>query len=407
MAPPPRPLDTSLRGGGRAARSNTTAEEIQRRLTYSSTHSLHGQSRLSQGDGHGSGAQFTIDDDIYNSDWSSYGDVPNLIDDWDREVTLIDGSDQWNARQIRVHQLIYMRGIHPMIPSTWKMSYKMWGIGQLQLEHVFAPVNSDKRVVISSLSPSGEVAAAKALESLFYLSQKIMDYENQLAFDKMEPLVVKTIQSYIRWALKDAGIDTKLFPPMFFVQAYPINSPDFRMDWSDDGDEQVSRKNRNTRSPKDKEVVADDDTRMELDEATDSDDEGTSDDEDTRKFTQWLDRSLHAKLRSLGERWREFLASDPRRNMRGDEIEVEPPTLFGFAVVQHAVIIASHDTGSSDNPVIALEKISLNDRGLWLWNALSLAIPINVGKMQAAEVNSIFREEFGLTDRDSIDDPDL
>ncbi|KAK4448081.1 hypothetical protein QBC34DRAFT_118514 [Podospora aff. communis PSN243] len=403
MAPPPLPLDTALRGGGRTARYNTAADEIQRRLAYSFAHSLHGQSGLSRNYQQDSESHNFVGDDINNSDWSSYGEVPNLIDDWDREVTLIDGSDQWNARQMRVHQLIYMRGIHPMIPSTWKMSYKMWGLGQPQLEHVFAPSNSNRRVIISSLSPSGEVAAAKALESLFYVSQKIMDYENQLAFDKMELAVVKAIQGYIKWALKDAGINTKLFPPMFYVHGYPINSPDFRVPEGED--DESYRKDGGARSTEGRAGAVGDDTRMDLDQ-TDSDDEN-SDDEDTRRFTQWLDRSLHTKMRGLGERWREFIASNQRRTSRGEEIQIEPPTLFGFAVVQHAVIIVSHDASSSDNPVIALEKISLNDRGLWLWNALSLAIPINVGKMEAAEISSIFQEQFKFTNEDSADDPDL
>jgi hypothetical protein len=233
-----------------------------------------------------------------------------------------------------------------------------------------------------------------------------MDYENQLAFDKMEPAVVKAIQTYIKWALKDAGVNTKLFPPMFFVHAYPINSPDFHMERPEGEDDDSSRKDGGATSTEGRASAAGDDTRMDLDQ-TDSGDESTSDDEDTRRFTHWLDRSRHAKMRGLGERWREFIASNRRRNSRGEEIQIEAPTLFGFAVVQHAVIIASHDASSSDNPVIALEKISLNDRGLWLWNALSLAIPINVGKMQAAEISSIFREELKLTNEDSTDDPDL
>jgi len=164
MGPPPRPLDrpdSALRGGGNPSRYYTAAEDIQRQLRYSSSLSLHGQSGLSRsylGESWETTGGTGGNDDDESSDWSNYGDVPNVTDDWDRALTLVEGSDQWNSRQTKVHQLIFMRGVHPMIPSTWKMSYKMWGIGQPQLEHVFAPVNSKKRVVISALSPNGEVA---------------------------------------------------------------------------------------------------------------------------------------------------------------------------------------------------------------------------------------------------------
>ncbi|KAK0643658.1 hypothetical protein B0T16DRAFT_392145 [Cercophora newfieldiana] len=404
MGPPPQPverLEPGLRGGGKPPRYHTTAEELQRRMGYSSAYSLHGQSGLSRSYGQVSETLITVDDE--DSDWSNYGEVPNLLDDWDRAVTLIDGSDQWNSQQKQVHQLIYMRGIHPMIPSTWKMSYKMWGLGQPQLEHVFAPVNSNKRVVISALSPSGEIAAAKALETLFYLSQRIMDYEEQLAFDKMEPIVVKTISAYIKWALKDAGIDTKKFPSMFFVHAFPINSPGFHKEWNEDGNEGSDPMNTDPEKAK-----PEDGGPGDKEGYNDSDDEGSADDEEeTRQFTQWMDRVLHAKMGTLGQRWREFLGPDVQQRLRRKGSRIEPPTLFGFAVVQHAVVIVSHDASNKDNPVVVLDRVTLNDRGLWLWNALSLAIPINVGKRQAAELNAVLRDEPSLSRESSTEDPDI
>ena len=91
--------------------------------------------------------QFEIDD---SSDWDDYGEVPEAREDYDRAVTMLDGSENWNEEQSKVHKLIYMRGIHPMIPSTWRLSYKMWGVTQPQLDHVFTPPQSRKRVVISA-----------------------------------------------------------------------------------------------------------------------------------------------------------------------------------------------------------------------------------------------------------------
>jgi len=237
-----------------------------------------------------------------------------------------------------------------------------------------------------------------------------MDYENQLAFDKMEPVVVKAISTYIKWALKDAGIDAKLFPPMFFVHAYPINNPGFHMEGSDNGEDESPRRSGDCESTKTKGSPSKANDRRETgSETSNSDDESESDDEETRRFTVWMDQSIHVKMQALGQRWREFLSYEQssQRDSSAETARVEPPTLFGFAVVQHAVIIASHDTSSADNPVVVLGRIALNDRGLWLWNALSLAIPINIGKKQAAEINSALQEELGDMRRSSEDDPDL
>lgn len=90
------------------------------------------------------------DDPDYDSDWEDYGGVPEAREEYDRAVTMLDGSENWNAEQSKVHKLVYMRGIHPMIPSTWRLSYKMWGITQPHLDDVFTPPLSRKRVVISA-----------------------------------------------------------------------------------------------------------------------------------------------------------------------------------------------------------------------------------------------------------------
>lgn len=402
MGPPSRPLallDAELRGGGgnRSRKYNTAADEIQRRLAYGSPQSIHGQSKLGQCWDRTSTTD-TVEEEDDNGDWPNYGCVPDLLDEWERFVELIEGSEDWNALQRKVHRLIYLRGLHPVIPSTWKLSFKMWGISQPQLDHVFAPADSDKKVVISNFSPSGEVAAAKALESLFYLSQRIMDYSNQLAFDKMEPIVVKTISNYIKWGLKDALVLHKLMPPLFFVHAYPIDTPGYRMEWSSDEEDE---------SPLKKGAAGE--GREHESEMGKHDDDKLASDEETRRFTRWMDRSLHIKMRALGERWRAFLSNPARPN--GNQYNIDPPTLFGYAVVQHAVIIVSHDTSKADNPVVVMDKVSLNNRGLWLWNALSLAIPVNVGKMQGSLITAAYRRELlselGSQENNPIDDPDL
>lgn len=86
--------------------------------------------------------------DSNSSDWEGYGPLGHTAADYNKAVSLIDGSNEWNEDQKKLHKLIYMRGLHPMMPSWWRMSFKMWGVTQPHLDDVFAPNYSRKRVAI-------------------------------------------------------------------------------------------------------------------------------------------------------------------------------------------------------------------------------------------------------------------
>ncbi|KAK1756012.1 hypothetical protein QBC47DRAFT_299526 [Echria macrotheca] len=321
-----------------------------------------------------------------DSNWSKYGDIPDILDEYDRALALVDGSESWNLEQRKVHQLIYMRGAHPMIPSIWKMGLKLWGLDQPQLDHIFTPVGSQKRVVISS-SSDNEVPAVKALESLFILSQRVNDYEETGEQHLMEPFIVKTISQYIKWSLQDAQIH-EATPPLVLVKGYP---PDSR--------------------------IPDEASEMSVDHDTDdsSEDEGNVDDTDkkaTERFIRFLTGSLNRKLRNMGQVWRDLLW-DPNYRRPGESTATgrylaEPPTLYAFAVVQHKVMVVSHDSSQPDNPIVSIDSISLNDRGMWLWNALSIAIPINVAKTRTRKLQGLLVRKGLLSEvSTSSDDPDL
>lgn len=86
------------------------------------------------------------DADSVSSNWDNYGDLPLTLDEY--EMTLARLDEQWNANQKKLHKLIYMRGLHPMMPSWWRMNFKMWGVTQPHLDDVFTPKYSKKRVAI-------------------------------------------------------------------------------------------------------------------------------------------------------------------------------------------------------------------------------------------------------------------
>lgn len=104
-------------------------------------------------------------------------------------------------------------------------------------------------------------------------------------------------------------------------------------------------------------------------------DDGLTEAQRQRRFTRAVSRDLEKRLLDMGQRWRRLLRDDDGRGYIA-----QPPTLYAFAIVQHIVMLASHDSGASTNPVVVLEQVRLNDRGQWLWNALSIALPVNIAR---------------------------
>lgn len=178
----------------------------------------------------------------------------------------------------------------------------------------------------------------KALESLFYLSQNVKDYEQIGEDDKIAPLIVKTIKGYYAWALRDAGLRKFKVKRTMMVRYY---RSDFR------------------------EQQADFEDSMDID--------GLTDEQRQEDFIDAVSRDLERRLCTLAESWRKLLWDKRTRSY-----SMRPPTLYAFAVVQHIVMLVSLDSVDENKPVIILNQIRLNDRGQWLWNALSLAIPIHV-----------------------------
>jgi hypothetical protein len=83
-----------------------------------------------------------------NSNWDEYGSVPTLLKEYEDVVAGLEGNESWNEEQRKLHQLIYMRGFHPMMHSWWRMNFKMWGITQESMDDVFAPPGNQKRLAI-------------------------------------------------------------------------------------------------------------------------------------------------------------------------------------------------------------------------------------------------------------------
>ncbi len=207
--------------------------------------------------------------------------------------------------------------------------------------------------------------------------------------------VVKGIRGYIKWALRDVGIDQHRTQPNMLVQAYP---PDFCGAEDDDSDGSDFAPSP-TGNDDDGEGDNDQETTAIADERLDP---AYLEAQRARRFTRAVSRDLERRLLSMGKRWRDQLRDDKKK---GKGFVAPPPTLYAFAVVQHIVMLASHDPGAATNPVIMLEQVRLNDRSQWLWNALSIALPVIMARDTLDgmwETGVVVAER-----RDSESDPDL
>lgn len=231
---------------------------------------------------------------------------------------------------------------------------------------------------------------------------------------KIGPLVVKAILTYVKWALRDVGIEAKKFPSLFVVHHY---SPNFADSGEPAFDEPGSGYD-------DSEMSGLEDLVPSV-EGTDSEENGFGDDYDTqmtddddeadveaaRRFTHAVTRDLKGRMQRLAEEWRHHLQHQPTPKSGAPKIVGpgdKPPTLYGFAVVQHMVMVVSLDASKEESRVVSLETINLYNRGQWLWNALSMAIPINIAKDDLAKIDRLIeqrpRQNGGGTSSDS--DPD-
>ncbi|KAK4231259.1 hypothetical protein QBC38DRAFT_440030 [Podospora fimiseda] len=286
------------------------------------------------------------EDNDTGSNWDDYGDLPVVIGEYLEVLERIEGNENWNADQKKLHKLIYLRGLMPMIPSHWRLCFKMWGITAPHLDDVFTPTLSQKRVAIHCY---GSVqAAGKALESLFYLSQYVTDYEELGMQEKSAPLIAKTLRNYIKWSIEDAGLDYRKNDPVIVVQAYQKNFADDAMSVNEEDSPELS------------------------------DPEGeplTEEEKQLQKFVRALDKDLEQRLKYLRRQWYQKLYDRERKQYRAPM-----PNLYGFAVIQHIVGVLSLDPNGVKNPIIVLEQVKLNERGHWLWNALSLALPVHMAR---------------------------
>ncbi|KAH8894084.1 hypothetical protein GQ53DRAFT_762876 [Thozetella sp. PMI_491] len=358
------------------------------------------------------------DSDSVNSDWVPWmerqGD--SSIEDYRSELDAIADYHNWITEKRKLHQLFWMRGRHPVFPATWEYNFLMWGLPQ----KLYKERGSRKRVAISH--KGDEFRATKAFEPLMDLSIKIADYDWVEKPGKTKEVIVNTLQNYITWAIEDAGVADRQVDPIVKVYHYssyfglpssaveePILDPD---DKSGDGVE--SEGNEETKDAKGDEVgedskmdekgedvkmgEGDEDVNMDKDDEDDQD-EDEVDDIGQEQLLLNIQDDIEVRMQKLAQQHRDKLADDNEPS----GWKYIPPVLFGYAVINNTVLIVCLDGSDPEAKVSVLEKLSLASPDQWLWNAITLAIPINFARDYLYEIRDHLQDKKKELD---LDDPD-
>lgn len=288
-----------------------------------------------------SGAAVPGADDYY---WSVDADERTA---YEQGVAAIDGyADEWTADEKRLHRLLSLRGFHPLLPATWTRDF----LGVPMYPSLFATAQADP----SEATPATTITnygsqfhATKALRALFDLQSRVSGLR-QTGHNtvRIGAIIERELRRYIAWAASDAGLD-RCAPlaamPNIAAKQFLVGRPEKRLSPSKRNGGKKTKKRSIARQVQD-------------------------------FFGDWV-----ARYRTYYAGLPEFDTED------GKKERLRPPRLlYGFVIVQHAVMLLVVDAAgnrSSRHPrprCLADFNLSLGDR--WLDASLSVAIPVHVAR---------------------------
>jgi hypothetical protein len=105
-------------------------------------------------------------------------------------------------------------------------------------------------------------------------------------------------------------------------------------------------------------------------------DEGAQEVQDGGEGVGAVAKDIEQRLRDLADKQRKLYASKEAEG----QTQIRPPTLYAFAVVAHVAMLVSLDSATTNSPLVVLDTIDFSHVDQWLWNALSVALPINLAR---------------------------
>ena len=358
------------------------------------------------------------DDEYYDSDedeFDDHGDTDTVEENWDwlfedeppapdtataasdawpvdeeelaaykEGVASVEGyENNWTADEKRLHRLLALRGFHPLLPGTWTRDF----LGVPMYPHLFAPLDDETQesrpVAISNYG--SQFHATKALRTLFDLQARVSGLR-QTGHNtaRIGAIIERELRRYIGWAAADAGLDEcgpLAAMPNIAAKRFLVGA-----------DEKRGRGQGRGRKPLARRVQ--------------------------EFFGDWV------------ARYRSYYATLPEYEVEGsngkETQRLRPPRLlYGFVIVQHAVMLLVVDAASPESggyektttrtalgPIRrkrrrqphprCLADFNLSQGDRWLDASLNVAIPVHVAR--AAQLRCRAGLVLPSTRVDAVDD---
>ncbi|CAK7565642.1 MAG: hypothetical protein SEPTF4163_003565 [Sporothrix epigloea] len=272
---------------------------------------------------------------------------------YEEGIAAIKDYSTWTADEKRLHRLLSLRGFHPLLPATWMRDF----LGVPMYPSLFSPIDDDTNFgdstrPVTITNYGSQFHATKALRALFDLQSRVSGLR-QTGHNtvRIGAIIERELQRYIAWATTDAGLDR--YAPL--VAMPNIKAKQFFVVPNEK--QNGNGKRRGGRNGKAKK------------------------------------RSLARQVQDFFGNWvaqyRTYYAGLPEYAVEGGDNKqkrrLRPPRLlYGFVVVQHAVMLLVVDAASNRSSrhlrprCLADFNLSLGDR--WLDASLSVAIPVHVAR---------------------------
>lgn len=254
----------------------------------------------------------------------------------------------WDDDYITLIQKIFTRGYEPLLPAYLQFEYSFMPDGLFE--------DGDDAFVAST---RGEhFKAGKALEQLLELGGRVRDRIYMAGRTQPEDQVKRQLDTFMKWAFDDAGIDNRSAIPILAMEIQPAGT-----------DAPLLRANA------------------------------------LRKC-----RRLAARYREALKVRRSVEFSPGSRSSNGTLLSYPLPTFYAI-IASHAIVaLMAYRPDSEETELAAMAYFDFKDKNLDVWNCLALAIVVchvrNVQMRIAEETGLGLRQQGYSEDEIEEDDPD-